>query len=208
MAFSKRAFGGLYDSVPLTSLSASGRAGASERGRNFAYDSPTLHPAVRKVCTQIREHLAEPWALNTAAQLARLSRSYFSELFHRETGLGYRKYVELCRLERATTLLIETRMQITEVADSVGYSDIGTLERAFKRNGRVTPRRFRSLFASTSLASDPSPTHRRQTTRCRLDQTPRSRRSAETGTFLGAHNSRQTNGAALWAVSCLKPRRD
>ena len=127
-----------------------------ERSCGFAYDSATLHPAVRKICGLIIEHLLERWTLDSAARIAALNASYFSELFHRETGLCFREYIERCRIERARYLLVETRMQISKIAEAVGYEDIGRLERAFKRLENVSPKRFRTLYTPSLFDRDVS----------------------------------------------------
>lgn len=96
------------------------------------------------MCAQVRERIAEQWRLQRAAELAKLNTSHFSELFHREIGLSFRAYVERIRIDYAKNLLVDTRMQISQIADVIGYRDIGTFERAFKRQESMGPRAYRN----------------------------------------------------------------
>jgi transcriptional regulator GlxA family with amidase domain len=121
---------------------------------NLVKDSPILHPAVRKVCTYVSEHIAADLRLKHLARFASLNANHFSELFHRETGLTLRIYIECSRIERAKDLLVSGRISVTEIAAIVGYNDLGTFARAFKRQTLTCPRTFRSL--SRRGARDPS----------------------------------------------------
>src|SRR4026208_2042780 len=116
----------------------------------------TLHPAIRRLCRLVREKPGEAWQRDRAALLIHLNASHFSELFHVETGLPFSAYVEKTRIDHAKNLLAGSPIPITHTADTVGYRDLRTFERAFRRQEGVCPRRFRST--SWGVGADELPT--------------------------------------------------
>jgi transcriptional regulator GlxA family with amidase domain len=135
----------------------SSTSGANKRNPRRDSCPQTLHPAIRRVCRLIQEKPAEPWQRDRAALLIHLNASHFSELFHGETGLPFGAYVEKTRIGHAKNLLVSSRMPITEIAETVGYRDLGTFERAFRRQVGACPRKFRST--QWRIGADELPTN-------------------------------------------------
>lgn len=67
-----------------------------------------------------------------------LDRSYFSGLFKRETGQSPGQYLLHYRMERAKELL-KAGYSVTVVATSVGYGDLFTFSRSFKKYFGLSP---------------------------------------------------------------------
>lgn len=85
-----------------------------------------------------------------AVELARrvgMSESTFRRKFLEETGVPVNRYLIQKRLQKARTLLIETRRSIQEIADQTGFSDVYYFHRMFSREFRITPRRFQLSVA-------------------------------------------------------------
>ena len=60
-----------------------------------------------------------------------------------DEGANYREIVEAVLRERATRLLMETDLPVSEIAFRTGYNDVSNFTRAFKRWTGKTPRDFR-----------------------------------------------------------------
>ncbi|MDP2227008.1 MAG: AraC family transcriptional regulator ligand-binding domain-containing protein [Moraxellaceae bacterium] len=60
-----------------------------------------------------------------------------------EEGQNYRDIVDEVLRERATRLLVETDLPVSEIAFRVGYNDVSNFARAFKRWTGQTPRDYR-----------------------------------------------------------------
>ena len=71
------------------------------------------------------------------------SRSYFSHTFRPEVGKSFREYLIDLRLENAERLLTLSRMNVTEIAFSVGFSDSNYFSNLFKRRYGVSPLAYR-----------------------------------------------------------------
>ena len=68
-----------------------------------------------------------------------INRSYFSDIFKKETGLSPAKYLMRHRMTIARSLLEETKMSVATIAHSVGYTDVFTFSKAFKKYWNRTP---------------------------------------------------------------------
>ncbi len=70
---------------------------------------------------------------------------YFNRLLKSKTGLTYIEYVQRIRLEEAEKLLINTSINIEQIAFMVGYHNKGYFYKIFKERYKITPGKFRKL---------------------------------------------------------------
>ncbi|PWV56647.1 AraC-like DNA-binding protein [Chitinophaga sp. S165] len=70
---------------------------------------------------------------------------YLSTLFSTTEGLTIEKYVILQRIERVKELLQYDEMNLSEIADSLGYSSVQHLSQQFKKITGLTPTGYRQL---------------------------------------------------------------
>ena len=115
--------------------------------RIFSYYLP-----LQRVREFVDRNLSEPISLRTAARAAGLEEKYFSAFFHRKTGVCFRDWLAGRRVERAIEILKQRDDTITSVAASVGFQDLRTFERAFKRLTGITPRELKRSVAPRILA--------------------------------------------------------
>lgn len=115
--------------------------------RVFAY-----YPPLRKAKEYVERNLSEPIPLRAAAQAAGMEEKYFSAFFHRKTGICFRDWLSGRRVGRAIEILQGGDDTITRVAASVGFQDLRTFERAFKRCTGLTPRDFKRSVAPEALS--------------------------------------------------------
>lgn len=94
--------------------------------------------AVNRMQTYYMEHIS---IAELAAEL-NLDRSYFSTLFHKQTGKSPQQYLTELRLEKAAELMREHDYTPGEAALAVGYPDIFSFSRMFKRKYGTAPSRY------------------------------------------------------------------
>jgi len=68
-----------------------------------------------------------------------LCEGYFSHLFKEQTDINFTDYLEKIRLDSASILLKNHDLNITEIAERVGYNSAQSFRRAFKRFFGVSP---------------------------------------------------------------------
>jgi AraC-like DNA-binding protein len=117
---------------------ARGAAGPGTGERSFAY-----YRRLDRLRQFVLEHLDEPIDLADAARVASLERTYFCRFFRRVVGVGFPQWLNETRVRRAEELLREHNLAITEVALAVGFRDLRTFERVFKRVAGTTPRLYK-----------------------------------------------------------------
>ena len=92
----------------------------------------------------VKENLSRPLSLAEAAYLVGLERTYFSRFFRDTVGCTFSDWSRGLRIEKAKILLRRRGPTIFSVAISVGYSEITTFERAFKKETGLSPRAYRN----------------------------------------------------------------
>lgn len=92
----------------------------------------------------ISEHYNEKISTSTLAQKCFLSEAYFCRFFKNEVGLPVSDYVNKMRIDKATVLLRNTTLSITELATNVGFDDINYFSRIFKKYKKMSPTEYRT----------------------------------------------------------------
>ena len=97
---------------------------------------------LRRIIEYINENLDRNLTLAQLAAIANMSSSYFSYSFKLSTGYAPHQYIIQRRIERAKQLLIQKKLTIADIANSLGFSHQSHFNRHFKRLVGVTPKKF------------------------------------------------------------------
>ena len=75
-----------------------------------------------------------------------LSVPYLSSMYKQTRQVGVLNKIQQCRVKRAKELLIqEPEMSLAQIADKIGYSNVQTMIRVFKKFENETPGRYREV---------------------------------------------------------------
>ena len=107
---------------------------ASEAG-NFIVNAALDY--MRENCMQ--QHLS----LSTVADHVYVSQWHLSKLLNRETGKSFFDLLGSMRIEKSKTLLRTPGMNIQDVAEQTGYTDVAHFSRTFKKLTGQTPGEYR-----------------------------------------------------------------
>lgn len=143
-AFAKKA--ALCGSAPnLFSFLADTCAQNLEQARKYIDQEKVRPIALAK--QYIHEHYAEPIGLDDVSAAVGFSSSYFSTLFHKETGKTFLEYLAAVRVEAAKALLRENRITVEAVCKAVGSNDAKRFSKTFRKLAGVSPKEYRSLYS-------------------------------------------------------------
>ena len=81
------------------------------------------------------------------AEKLRVSESYLSSLFHKETGESYIKFLTRVCMEKAAELLrTERSLKVYEVSHRVGYFNAKHFNHVFKQWMGVSPNQYQLCY--------------------------------------------------------------
>jgi two-component system response regulator YesN len=113
-----------------------------------------LDPAVHYVQQHYNEHIIS----DAMARICGMSASSFSSAFSKSYGVTFQEFLLRYRVKRACAQLKSPdKLQISDIAYSVGFSDPSYFTRVFRRYIGVTPSEFADLKA-TAASSSPDDT--------------------------------------------------
>ena len=100
----------------------------------------------------------EAWPIDRLARVSGVSEAHFARSFKQAFGIPPHRYLLTRRIERATTLLRDTELPITEIAFDTGWKSLGTFGRTFRDITGASPSaiRARAQPAAHELAGVPA----------------------------------------------------
>lgn len=96
------------------------------------------------VMEYINNHLSEPMKLDELAAIAKMSPSYFSQLFKSVNGFSTWDYIISRRIDMAQTLLSTTDQSVLDIAFQCGFNNSTNFNRAFKKITSFSPKEYRN----------------------------------------------------------------
>jgi two-component system response regulator YesN len=97
-----------------------------------------------KAMEYIHEHYTETIQQGDVAEAAQVSTAYLSRLFSEHLKTNFVDYLTELRIERAEKFILESKMNIKEIAYAVGYHDPNYFSKIFKKVTGRLPRRHSS----------------------------------------------------------------
>lgn len=127
----------------------------------------------------LEENLRWPLSLAKAAELCALETTYFSRYFQSRTGVNFTDWYRRLRVERAKTLLADQYAKVDTVFEAVGYKNITTFERAFRRCTGLCPGEYKRAVRSARRTQSQDSTRESQGTTGNPQETPTLRNDSQ-----------------------------
>ncbi|OGI06861.1 MAG: hypothetical protein A2Y40_00245 [Candidatus Margulisbacteria bacterium GWF2_35_9] len=85
--------------------------------------------------------------LYDAAKLVYMSPKYLSRIFKQEVGINFSEYRLNIKIKRSKELLKKTGLSIEHIADDLGYENLESFTRIFKKYTGTTPSQYRKSIS-------------------------------------------------------------
>lgn len=99
----------------------------------------------------------EDWPVRRLARVSGVSEAHFARSFKEAFGVPPHRYLLTRRIERATALLRETDLSITEIAFQTGWQSLGTFGRTFRDVTGESPGALREREKTAQHAAESVP---------------------------------------------------
>lgn len=106
-------------------------------------ENPNMEPRIDKMLSYIRAHAAEPLTNDALGRRFGFHPNSLNRLFVQHTGFSLHQYLLNDRLRQAIVLLESTDLQISAIAEQVGFEDSGYFARLFREKIGCTPSAYR-----------------------------------------------------------------
>jgi len=102
------------------------------------------YPRLKRLRQYVEQSYSEPIPLEKAAEIAALESTYFSSYFRAKVRITFTERLRQVRVSKAMELIKASNFSITDIGYQVGFGDLRTFERAFKKHTQMTPIEFKS----------------------------------------------------------------
>ena len=108
-----------------------------------ASEPATADEQLQAIQRYIYDHYRQPLSLSQVAQHFHFSYNYLSSLFSTSFQMTFTEYVNQVRLEEAKRLLLHSDLNLSEIADACGYTDLSYFSKLFKKHSGSSPSKYR-----------------------------------------------------------------
>ncbi len=99
----------------------------------------------------LNEHYMNDMNITDVADSLDISYSYLSKIFRARTGTTLTDYLNSIRIDKSKEYLTDTFLTLTEISEKVGYNNVQSYQRFFKKYVTMTPGEYRKLQAPKML---------------------------------------------------------
>jgi AraC-like DNA-binding protein len=117
---------------------------------NVAWLGAVSDGQIAKALRLLHEQSNKAWSVESLAKQVGMSRSVFAQRFKTVVGEAPMEYLTRCRIHKASRLLQESSMSITQIANMIGYESDASFNKAFKRRLGVSPGIYRLQVESVT----------------------------------------------------------
>ena len=128
----------------------------SKRGNQNSYTNVTLHkPHADQLVQQVQEFIEENFRqsmqVSNLAAMVNITPRTLNRRFQSAVAMRPIEYIQAVRIEQAKRLLELGDVTIKSLAEQVGYDDISSFTRLFKRATELTPKEYQDKFSRLAI---------------------------------------------------------
>jgi AraC-like DNA-binding protein len=103
-----------------------------------------------RIIRYLEEHYCEEIVFEDMAREIGISYSYMRKIVYELTGKSLLDYTNMLRIEKAKQILLESNLSIAQIATEVGYYNVQSFNRFFRKYEGMTPSSYKALKYETS----------------------------------------------------------
>jgi transcriptional regulator GlxA family with amidase domain len=128
----------------------------SKRGKQNSYANVKLHKPhsdtlVKQVQEFIEDNFHQSLPVSELASMVNVTPRTLNRRFQVSVTMRPIEYIQAIRIEQAKRLLESSEVNIKSLAEQVGYEDISSFTRLFKRATELTPKEYQNKFSRLSI---------------------------------------------------------
>ena len=113
-----------------------------DREMRKSYIDYAMSVIVSRALQYIAEHVYDKLSVEIVSRETGVSASHLTALFHRQMSISPGEYIRRVKLEESKGLIREGRMNFSQIAAALKYSNIHHFSRQFKDNFGVSPSEY------------------------------------------------------------------
>lgn len=127
---------------------------ARDKGVTTYYQTNARRQASQEAIDYMESNLSQQLDLQSISRAVGVSASHLEHTFRIVTGQSVISYLQDLRVQQAKRLLLESDLNVTEIAAQCGYSSIHLFSRRFKKLVSVCPSEFARMVRSAVPAEN------------------------------------------------------
>ncbi|WP_027091742.1 AraC family transcriptional regulator [Cohnella thermotolerans] len=118
------------------------------------YNNNRLVERLQPAIDYVEANLGEKLSVADVSGLVNLSYTHFIKTFKKAIGMSFTDFVVYRRIKKAEQQLLTNEASIAEVAESVGFSNLGHFYDMFRRYNDCSPKQFRDRLRKPESESE------------------------------------------------------
>lgn len=106
---------------------------------------------VRRISDYIYANYNQPIKVEDAAATEHISANHLTHIMKNGTGVSFRTFLNLARVEKSATLLLENEKSLQAVAYECGFSKYKYFAASFEKSFRMSPQQYRERYKDRTI---------------------------------------------------------
>lgn len=106
---------------------------------------------IRRICDYIYAHYDQPIKIEDVAATEHISPYHLTHIMKNGAGVSFRTFLNLARVEKSATLLLENEKSLQTVGYECGFSKYSYFTNSFEKSFRMTPQQYREKYKDRTI---------------------------------------------------------
>lgn len=107
-----------------------------------------MHSSIEKAIRYIDKNLSKPISLNEVSKECGMSKFHFSRTFKAVTGITFKTYHNIKRVQAAKDLLKNRENRVTDICYALGFNDASYFNKVFRKHEGMSPSSYKKQLRS------------------------------------------------------------